>query len=116
MLDTVPEAVLVAVDVGLYVVLGYQALRNRRGLSSVEGAVQAFSVLEKELRRMVPTIPRGFTWKEAVGEAQKLGVAADWPEVGREVEAYEAFRYGGDREPTEFRGVLTLARELRGTR
>ena len=116
MLDTVPGVALAAADVALYASLGYQMFRSKKDLSRVEGAVQAFSVLEKELRRKVTTLPLGFTWNEALGEARKLGVAADWPEVGREVEAYEAYRYGGGREPAEFTGVLTLARELRGTK
>jgi len=116
MLDAVTGVTLAAADVALYAALGYQVFRSRKDLYRVEGAKQAFSVLEKELRRKVTTLPLGFTWKEAVGEARKLGVPADWPEVGREVEAYEAFRYGGGREPVEFSGVLTLARELRGTK
>jgi hypothetical protein len=116
MFDTTTEVALAATDVVVYAVLGYQVLRRRKDVSKVESAAQAFSVLEKELRRTVPTLPSGFTWKEAVGEAQKLGIAVDWPEVGKEVEAYEAYRYGGEREPVEFTGVLTLARELRGTK
>jgi len=116
MLDTLTEVTLVAANFFVYALFAYQARQWRAGPARVTGAPQAFAYLETELRRKLPTLSRGFTWKEAVGEARKLGVTADWSEVGNEVDAYEAYRYGGEREPVEFKGVLALAKGLRGSR
>ncbi len=116
MLDTISGVALAGVDAAIFALLGYQVYRGRGRRLQAEGAAQAFLLFERELRRAIPSLPEGFTWREAVGEAKKLGVAADWPEVGMEVDAFEAYRYGGRQEPTAFGGVLALARELRGIR
>jgi hypothetical protein len=116
MVEVAYEIILGGAVVAIYLVLAYQLRRRKGRTSPVPGARQAFALLERELRRAQPSLPSGFTWREAVGEAQKLGVDADWPEVGREVSAYEAYRYGGEREPAEFTGVLALASRLRSSR
>ncbi len=116
MLDTLPEVALVGANAALYALLAYQVRPGRRRPFAVEGAAEAFSVLEKELKRAMPSLQRGFTWKEAVEQARRLGLEADWPRVGREVDAYQAYRYGGEQEPAEYGGVLVLARSLRGSR
>ncbi len=100
----------------VYALLGYQVYRGRRRQPQTMGAAQAFSLLEREMKRALPSLPQGFTWREGVGEAKKTGVLADWPEIGREVDAYEAYRYGGRQEPADFGGVLTLAKQLKGVR
>ncbi len=116
MLDTLTEAALVGANATLYALLAYQVRRGRGRPLAVKGAAEAFSVREKELRRAMPSLQRGFTWKEAVDQVRRLGLEADWPRVGREVDAYEAYRYGGEQEPAEYAEVLVLARSLRGSR
>jgi hypothetical protein len=109
---------LAVADVLLYALMTYQLVRGRRGSRiGASDATEAFTILGSELRAAIPTIQRGFTWREGIQEARGLHLDIDWERLGREVEGYEAFRYGGEARPGQDYGeVLALARELRKAR
>lgn len=108
---------LVSADAAVYALLALQ-LRSGRGRvkGRPPGAAEAFAQLGEEIRRAVPTIPRGFTWKEAVDEARRLKVNVDWPRVDQAVRSYEGYRYGGKEPATGYEEIGRLARELRRAR
>lgn len=109
---------LVGINVLLYSALAYQRLGTKlTGQVRARSVTEAFMVLGGELREAIPGIPTGFTWREAMRQAMGLGLAVDWSKLGEEVDAYEAYRYGGGSQPpAEYAEVLTLARELRRAR
>ncbi|MDE1853646.1 MAG: hypothetical protein KGI38_07860 [Thaumarchaeota archaeon] len=109
---------LVAANAIVYSILALQLLRNRtRGPAGPLTMSDAFEVLGTELKRQIPPIPRGFTWREAIGELQKMKLEVDWLRLGRELDVYEAYRYGGTKEGgAEYGEVLALAKELRSRR
>lgn len=109
---------LVGLNALLYSWLAYQLLGRKLAGKVRAGTVsEAFTILGNELRAAVPGIPSGFTWREGISHAQGLGLDVDWREIRREVDSYEAYRYGGrSEEPGEYGEVLTLARELRRAR
>ncbi len=108
---------LAGLDVTLYSLLAYQVLGPKLAGQVRAGSLsEAFVILGNELRSAVPGIPRGSTWKEAIRQAQGLGLDVDWREVGREVDSYEAYRFGRGDQPAEYGEVLALARELKRAR
>jgi hypothetical protein len=113
---TGPGWLLLATAVAaIYAVLALQVARPRiRGSVGPESVGDAFALLAAEIRRSVPSIPPGFTWKEAIMEARRMGPAVDWHRVDEAVRAYEGYRYGWDVEPKGgFEEIGRLARELR---
>ena len=112
------EYALAGVDAVLFSALAFQLLQSRIISQHKAGSVSdAFAILGRELRRAVPTIPEGYTWREGIMEAQKLNLNVDWQRVLEATDAYEAYRYGGLEDPRPNYGeVLTLAKELRRVR
>ncbi len=109
------EYALAGTNVLLYSFLGFQLYRRRFGGPKRAGSIsEAFAILGRELERALPTIPRGYTWRESLLEAQKMKLDVDWPKVMQATDAYEAQRYGGVGEVrADYGEVLALARELK---
>lgn len=115
---TVWDYVLIGANILLYSFLVFQLYRRRfAGVRGAEDISDAFAILGDELTRAIPTIPRGYTWREAIREAKKMKLSVDWTKVAQETDAYEAFRYGGLEEArSDYGEVLALAKELKRRR
>jgi len=105
---------LAGANAALYLALSYQLVRAKRVKPSRAGSLRdAFGVLEKEVKKGMPSLPPGHTWREVAAEAKRRGLRVDWVSFGKSMEAYEELRYGGSEGGgTDYREVLTLAREL----
>lgn len=112
------ESSLVGVNVILYSGLALQLARMRdTGQQRAQTISDAFAILGRELKRSVPTIPPGYTWREGIEQARKMKLNVDWSKVIKATDAYESYRYGCAEEVnSDYAEVLTLARELRRTR
>jgi len=106
---------LAGANAALYLLLCYQLINARwTKVTHAENLRDAFGVLEKEVKKGMPSLPPGHTWREVVAEAQRLRLRVDWASFGRSMDAYEELRYGGSEgEVADYREVLTLAREMR---
>lgn len=80
-------------------------------------AVQAFQLLETNLKRAFPDITEGFTWREAVSRARNAKPDLEWDKIEQDVNVYEAYRYGGAAAPpvpgNEFTTLLRALRRVR---
>jgi len=106
---------LVGANAALYLVLCYQLVHARRTKTRHAGDLrEAFGVLEEEVKKGMPSLPPGHTWRDVVTEAKRRDLHVDWASFGKSMDAYEELRYGGsERGGTDYREVLTLARELK---
>jgi hypothetical protein len=105
----------IALNVLVYasLVVGLVQWRRQRVLLPSD-ALEAYQLLEASLKRAFPDITEGFTWREAVSRARNAKPDLDWGKIERDVDVYEAYRYGGAPAPpapgSEF---ITLLRALR---
>lgn len=106
---------LVGANAVVYLLLSYQLIRARMSQPRRAGNLRdAFEVLGEEVKKGMPSLPPGHTWREAVAEAKKKNLSVDWTSFDKSMEAYEELRYGDSRRGgTDYREVLTLARELK---
>lgn len=108
---------LFALNVLVYASLaaGLIAWRTTRSPNPAD-ALAAFAQLEAALRRAIPDLPDGFTWREAVSEARRRGLVSDWKELDRTLGNYEAYRYGGGPSPGAAQPeLLRLLKALRSS-
>jgi len=95
--ETVAAVVL---NVAVYVSLGAALLQlHRQRTPSPPDAGGAFMLLGSGLRRAFPDLPQGFTLREGISRARLAGLDVGWDEIGRTLEVYEAYRYGGGPAP-----------------
>ncbi len=104
---------LAVANVALYSGAAYQLLRRGKSPTVEAAGPAAFVELMEALRKADPTLPRGFTWREALVRVRATGVRADWAGVDKDLSAYESYRYGGGAPLSIYKGVGSLARELR---
>ena len=94
------ETLLLAVDVGIFALLGGAIFATRRiRPPSIHDVAGAFQDLDHSISKFVPDLPAGFTWGEAVERLKAAGVKVDWPKMETSLAGYEAFRYGGRELP-----------------
>jgi hypothetical protein len=105
---------LAVLDLSLFAVavLGYLrgGLWSRPGPGSLE---EAFSQLEVSIWSAFPSLPEGYTVREALAHLRKSGFRADWMEIEGSLQAYEGKRFGGLAGPSKFEEVGRLASRLR---
>jgi len=106
---------LAGANAALYLLLSYQLIQARRTRTRHAGnLLEAFGVLEEEVKKGMPSLPPGHTWREVVVEAKRRQMHVDWARFGKSMDAYEELRYGGtDGTVTDYLEVLTLAREMK---
>jgi hypothetical protein len=106
---------LVGVNAAIYLMLFYQLVHGRLATNRHAGNLsEAFEVLGEEVKKWMPSLPPGYTWREVVAEVKRRGLKIDWASFGRSMDAYEALRYGdSESSGNDYREVLTLARELK---
>ena len=106
---------LAAANFGVYALLAFRLMKAAgKGRTHPGSAGEAFAQLGAEVRRTFPGISPGFTWREAIAESRKTGLAMDWPRLELEVDDYEGQRYGGKPESgSGYEEVGRLAKELR---
>ena len=109
---------LVGANGAIYLMLSYQLVHGRMAHTRHAGNLsEAFGVLGEEVKEWMPPLPPGYTWREVVAEAKRRGLKIDWASFGKSMDAYEALRYGDSESGgTDYREVLTLARELKRLR
>lgn len=109
------ELWLALADVSLLAIAGagYFLLLGLRPPSAPD-VPSAYGVLEASIGKYAPGIPVGYTWGEAFGWLKERGVKADWGNLDRRLEEYEAYRYGGKGAPGEGKDdVLGLSVKVR---
>jgi len=107
--------ILIALNAAAYGALaaGIVVLRRLHGPDPTDSRA-AFGLLEKALRKAIPDLKDGFTWREGVGQAKRKGLDLNWQELDRSLQDYEAYRYGKGPDPGAPRPeMLKLLRELR---
>jgi len=106
---------LAGANAALYLLLAYQLIRARRPQTSHAGNLrEAFGVLDEEVKKGLPSLPPGHTWRDVAAEAKRKDMQVDWASFGKSMDAYEELRYGdSERGDTDYREVLKLARELK---
>ena len=78
------------------------------------GTGAVFNQLELALRKRFPDLPKGFTLREGLYKVRALEPALGWDQIGRSLEGYEAYRYGGEPIPSgEHPELMKLIRKLR---
>jgi len=109
---------LVGANAAIYLMLSYQLVHGSMAHARHAGNLsEAFGVLGEEVKEWMPSLPPGYTWREVVAEVKKRGLKIDWASFGKSMDAYEALRYGDSESGgTDYREVLTLARELKRLR
>jgi len=106
--------VLVGANAALYLLLAYQLIHARRLQTRRVGNLrEAFGVLDEEVKRGIPSLPPGRTWREVVAEVKRKDLQVDWVSFGKSMDAYEEFRYGDSGGSADYREVLKLAREVK---
>ena len=108
----------IALDAAAYASLAVGLVQWRRQRITLPvDSVAAFRQLETSLKRAFPDIDEGFTWREAMGRARTLKKDLEWDKIQGDVDAYEAYRYGGGPVPpapgNEFLGLLKALRRAR---
>jgi hypothetical protein len=95
----------------LAAVLGYLrgGIRPRRSPTSLE---EAFSQLEVSIWSAFPSIPQGYTFREALWYLRKAGFGANWEEIEASLDTYEGRRFGGLAGRSRFEEVRSLASRL----
>ena len=79
-------------------------------------AKAAFGLLEAALKKTFPGLPEGFTWREGMAEARRKRLDLNWEELDRELNDYEAYRYGSGLAPAASQPeLLKLLKSLRGS-
>ena len=112
--DSLLIYILVGLNLVLYSFAGLQLARRRRNLPRANSAQEAFAQLAEVLKSAIPSLPRGFTWREGIDRAMTAGVKVDWQRLAAELGSYEEYRYGGRGAPiTEYTEVASLTRALR---
>ncbi len=102
---------LVALNVVLYALLAFGALKPRARSAEPSNLSEAFRGLELALKQAVPDLPSGFTWEEAVARLRSSGVQTEGMEGA--LKSYEAYRSGGVPLPdTDYHDVVDVARTL----
>jgi hypothetical protein len=87
---------------------------RRQRLPPPADSVAAFGLLEVNLKRAYPDISEGFTWREAISRARNLKADIEWDNIEKDVEVYEAYRYGdGPAPPPPGNEFLRLLKALR---
>jgi hypothetical protein len=106
---------LVGANVALYLLLTYQLIQTRKSKMTQAGSlIQAFGVLDEEVKKRLPSLPPGHTWRDVVAEAKRRNLRVDWPSFGKSMVAYEELRYGGSGGGgADYREVLEMAKELK---
>jgi len=107
---------LVGANAALYLLLAYQLIHAWRSRTRHAGNLrEAFGVLDEEVKKEMPSLPPGHTWREMVAEAKRRDLQVDWTSFGKSMDAYEELRYGDSERVAEadYREVLSLARELK---
>jgi len=106
--------VLVGANAALYLLLAYQLTHGWRSRARRAGSLrEAFGVLNEEVKKRMPSLPPGLTWREVVAEVKRRDVQVDWVDFGKSMDAYEELRYGdSERVGADYREVLVLAREV----
>jgi hypothetical protein len=99
----------------LYLLLAYQLIQARGSKTTqAENLSEAFGVLDEEVKKRLPSLPPGHTWRDVVDEAKRRNLRVDWPSFGKSMDAYEELRYGGSGGGgADYREVLVLAKELK---
>jgi hypothetical protein len=107
--------VVAALDVGLIALAVIGFLRGGlRFPHSPHTLEDAFAELEVSLWRAFPSVPPGYTMREALYYLRRSGFTADWKEVEASLAAYEGRRFGGVISGTpRFDEVTKLASRLR---
>ena len=105
-------------NAAIYLVLSYQLIHGRMARTRrAENLREAFGVLGEEVKKWVPSLPPGYTWREVAAELRRKGLKIDWASFSKSMNAYEALRYGDSESGVaDYREVLRLARELRRIR
>ena len=105
----------VALNAFAYVSLAIGLVQWRRQrLTLPADPVAAFRLLEVNLKRAFPDISEGFTWREAISRARNLKADIEWDKIEKDVNGYEAYRYGdGPVPPTPGNEFLVLLKSLR---
>jgi hypothetical protein len=91
---------LVVLNVAAYGSLAAGLMQTRRQRSSGEAEISgAFPLLARSLRKALPELPAGFTWRQGISAAKGLELKLRWDEIDKAVAEYEAYRYGGRPAP-----------------
>jgi hypothetical protein len=106
---------MAALDAGLVALAVVGLLRGGLRFPPHPGSLEdAFAELEASLWRAFPSIPPGYTLREALSFLRRSGFSADWEQVEASLEAYEGRRFGGLTSGTpRFDEVAELASKLR---
>ncbi len=106
---------LVVLNVAAYGSLAAGLMQTRRQRSSRGVDVSgAFPLLALTLRKAVPELPAGFTWRQGISAAKGLELNLRWDEIDKAVGEYEAYRYGGRPAPEASQPeVMRLVEALR---
>ena len=92
-------------------VVGALVLR-RMSLRSGDPA-RAFAELESSIGKAYPSLPVGYTFREALEKMKSEGFAVNWDRVYGALEGYERSRFGGEAVGGEINSeVLRLARAV----
>jgi hypothetical protein len=91
----------------------YALMRKIKPAASLD-IKEVYQVLDRSIEKYVPSLVQGYTWEEAFGRLRESGIKADWGELDKMLEEYEAYRYGGKEAPkTGQTEVVALALKLR---
>lgn len=106
-------ALLVALNVVLFVPLVLALLHRRTRKVNARNLDEAFKGLEVALKQAVPDLPPGFTWGDALVRLKSAGVHTDGMESA--LMGYEGYRYGETPLPNlDFHEVVMVANMLGG--
>ncbi len=96
------EAVLVPVNIAVYVsiAVGVIQTRRRRTAKKLAGSNTAFGLLESAMMKRFPDLPEGFTLREGLRRARSIEPDLGWDKIERSLDGYEAYRYGDDPPPS----------------
>ena len=107
---------LVAANCAAYAVLLFQVLWKGRARPAAN-IIEAYGSLLAEVKKAVPSLPAGFTWREALDETRKMKLKVDWAKVDGSLAEYEKVRYGGLAPGgSDYIEVINLVKELKGSK
>ena len=105
------DASIIILNVAAYgsLAAGLVQIQRQRISKQIE-ILEAFPLLEANLRKAFPKLPAGFTWREGISLAKGLGLELRWDEIDNALSSYEAHKYGGRAMPDSSpREVMKLA-------
>jgi len=111
------QLLLLFANISIYSVLGLGliVLRIIRP-PKVSDMREAFELLASSVDVAIPSLPAGYTWREALPEIKKKLKTEDWTVIEQKLAEYELFRFGGGEMPREGKeAVARLAIRLRRT-